>query len=224
MSGTGPVEPTDAADFTDPTGSTGPVGTAQGQDTADVIGDNSPRLSDHWAALPPRVRRAALATAAAGAVAIAIAAVLLLPSPRPAPPPPRLHEPPPTPFPATVTTFAYSGIADAAEPGTASGSFRFAVSVRNGPPVTLVITGAAYPGLHAYTAPDAPVIVRAGAPHPITVRISVTDCAGLPRNASLPFFDVTLRNTRAIQHHSFIFGGAYSRDLSRLLHAACDPL
>ena len=177
MSGIGPVEPTDADDFTDPTDPTGPAGTARGHENDDVIGGNSPRLSDRWATLPPRTRGAALATAAAGAIT---AGILLLPSPQApstAPPP---HEPPPTPFPANVTAFAYAGIADTAEPGATSGSFRFAVSVRNGPPVTLDITSAAYPGLHASTAP---FTVRAGTTHRITVQISVTDCSGLPLNA-----------------------------------------
>ncbi|MEV2197374.1 hypothetical protein AB0I02_41330 [Streptomyces phaeochromogenes] len=220
MSGIGPVEPTDAADFTDPTG------TARAHQAEDIIRDNSPRLSGRWSVLPPRIRRTVL-TAATGALAVAI---LLTPSPlgsSPGPPPdeppPTPYSPPPTPFPANVTAFAYTGTANTTEPDSTSGSFRFAVSVRNGPPVTLHITSAAYPGLHAHTAPDAPFTVHAGTTHRITVRISVTDCSTLPLNASLPFLDVTLRNARAIQHHSFIFGGAYPRDLSRLLHTACDP-
>jgi len=224
MSGIGPVEPTDAADFTDPTG---PTHAARVHQSDDVIGDNSPRLSGRWSALPPRIRRTVLAAATVGALA---AAILLTPSPlgtSPTPPPegpsPAPFPPPPTPFPANVTSFAYTGTANTNESDATSGSFRFAVSVRKGPPVTLHITSAAYPGLHARTAPDAPFTVRAGATHRITVRISVTDCSALPLNASLPFLDVTLRNTRAIQHHSFIFGGAYPRDLSRLLHTACDP-
>ncbi|MCX4880074.1 hypothetical protein [Streptomyces sp. NBC_00847] len=64
--------------------------------------------------------------------------------------------------------------------------------------------------------------MHAGTTHRITVRITVTDCGGLPLNVNLPFLDVTLRNTHAIQHYSFIFGGSYSHDLSDLLHAACD--
>ncbi|MEV0226585.1 hypothetical protein [Streptomyces sp. NPDC050704] len=220
MSGTGPVEPTDSADFTDPTGpSNNRTRTEQGHETGDIIGDTPPRLSDRWAALPPHTRKAALAAATAGAIATAVLMLPVPPAPLPAPPP---DDTPPTPFPANVTAFAYAGPADAATPGTASRSFRFAVSVRRGPPVTLDVTSAAYPGLHAHTTPDTPVTVAAGTTHRITVRISVTDCSGLPLHASLPFLDVTLRNARAIQHHSFIFGGAYSRDLSRLLRTACD--
>ena len=48
------------------------------------------------------------------------------------------------------------------------------------------------------------------------------DCGALPVNVNLPFLDVTLRNKHAIQHYSFIFGNRYSRDLSGLLHTACD--
>ncbi|MFI1485848.1 hypothetical protein [Streptomyces sp. NPDC020747] len=228
MSGIGPVEPTDTADFTGPTGPTGPIGTARVHQADDVIGDNSPHLYGRLSALPPRIRRTVLAAATAGALA---AAILLTPSPLGTSPPPPPDEPslapflpPPTPFPANVTTFAYTGTANTDDPDATSDSFHFTVSVRDGPPVTLHITSAAYPGLHAHTAPDAPFTVRAGTTHRITVRIAVTECSGLPLNASLPFLDVTLRNTRAIQHHSFIFGGAYPRDLSRLLHTACDPV
>jgi hypothetical protein len=52
----------------------------------------------------------------------------------------------------------------------------------------------------------------------------VTDCANIRLGADRTFLDVTLRNTRAIQHHSFIFAGAYPEDLSGLLHSACRPL
>jgi hypothetical protein len=49
----------------------------------------------------------------------------------------------------------------------------------------------------------------------------VTECGKVPRNAGLPFLDVTLRNTSAIEAHSFILGTVYARDLSHALQVAC---
>lgn len=129
----------------------------------------------------------------------------------------------PVPWPANVTAWRYLGPAGLPETSGAhptSGRFRFAVDVHSGPPVTLQVTGAAFTGLTAHALPDA-FTVHAGTTRRVTVEISVNDCSGLPLNADLPFLDVTLRNTRAIQHHSFIFGRAYSHDLFELLRSAC---
>ncbi|MDV9172010.1 hypothetical protein R6V09_18055 [Streptomyces sp. W16] len=200
MSGIGPVEPVDSPE-TDA--------------SYDIIGGDSPRLSDRWHSLTPRARKATLA---AGVIALAATGVVLLPrshTPRPAPP--QL-----APWPANVTQWRYLGLAQTTDFPTASGFFRFAVSVNTGPPVTLRVTGAAFDGLTAQATPEPSFTVNAGATRRITVEVTVSDCSGLPLNADLPFLDVTLRNTRAIQHNSFIFGSAYSKDLSRLLHAACD--
>lgn len=89
--------------------------------------------------------------------------------------------------------------------------------------MTLRVTGTSSPGLHAHATPAPDFTVHVGRPRRITVEITVSDCSDLPLNADLPFLDVTLRNMRAIQRHSFIFGGTFSRDLSELLHTACDP-
>ena len=96
------------------------------------------------------------------------------------------------------------------------------MTVNSGPPVTLTVIDAAFAGLTAHSTPRPDITVTAGTTRKVTVSISVFDCNGLPLNADLPFLDVTLRNTRAIQRHSFIFGSEYAHDLSRLLHAACD--
>ncbi|MGW3292050.1 hypothetical protein ACWDR3_46280 [Streptomyces sp. NPDC001002] len=221
MSGIGPVEP---------------VNGPEADESHDVIGSDAPRLTDrftnrrpagslagHWGALPPGTRRAVLA---AGAIALAAAGVVLLPT---AGAPDRAEPPEPLPYPANVTVWEYLGRVDTpVAPPTpdaraTSGLFRFAVSVDHGPPVTLRVDGAAFPGLTAHVAPERSFTVHAGAPRRIAVEISVSDCSGLPRNAELPFLDVTLRNTRAIQRHSFIFDGGYARDLSELLHGACGP-
>ncbi|MFF7131592.1 MULTISPECIES: hypothetical protein [unclassified Streptomyces] len=210
MTGIGPVEPVDSPD----SGA-----------SYDVIGTDGPRLTDRWGArwrgMSPRGRRAALG---AGAIALLAAGVLVpLTHSEDRPPEP---EPTPAPWPANVTAWRYLGSAGLPEtPGAhpTSGRFRFAVDVHSGPPVTLQVTGAAFPGLTAHALPEA-FTVHAGTTRRVTVEISVSDCSGLPLNADLPFLDVTLRNTRAIQHHSFIFGRAYSDDLFRLLRGACAPV
>ncbi|MFJ4789158.1 hypothetical protein [Streptomyces sp. NPDC088794] len=221
MSGIGPVEP---------------VNGPEADESYDVIGTDAPRLTDRfrsrrpasglaarWGALPPTARRALLA---AGVIVVAAAGVVLLPT---AGAPDRAEPTEPIPYPANVTAWEYLG--RAAPPATPTppgprvtgGLFRFAVSVDHGPPVTVRVDGAAFPGLTAHVTPERSFTVSAGTPRRIAVEISVSDCSGLPRIADLPFLDVTLRNTRAIQHHSFIFDGGYARDLSELLHGACGP-
>jgi hypothetical protein len=204
MSGIGPVEPANPTET---------------NVTYDVIGSDSARPTDllahHWRALSPRAHRTALTV---GVITAATLAIVLTPpavSPDDAPPPG------PTRWPANVTAWRYIALAEPLDSRSTRGFFRFAVTVDSGPPVTLAVTGAAYTGLGAHATPRRHFTVRAGTTRRVTVEISVSDCSGLPRNADLPFLDVTLRNTRAIQHHSFIFGGAYSRDLSELLHSAC---
>jgi hypothetical protein len=197
MSGIGPVESVDSPEV---------------DGSYEVIGGDSPRLTDRWHTLSPRARKAALA---AGAVAVAAVGAVLLPAHRQADPPP------PVPWPANITEWRYVGLAQTTDSPTTSGFFRFAVTVNSGPPVTIRVTGAAFDGLVAQAVPEPTFTVHAGATRRITVQISVSDCSGLPLNADLAFLDVTLRNTRAIQRHSFIFGSAYSKDLSQLLHRAC---
>ncbi len=203
MTGIGPVEPVNSPDA---------------QETYEVIGADAPRLTDRWRGLPPRVRRAALGTAA---LAAAAAGVIVLLPPQQSTPPGTLT---PMPWPANVTTFRYTGLAATFDSTPASGLFRFAVTVHSGPPVTVRVTGAAFDGLTARITPTETFTISAGTTRRLTVQISVVDCEGLPLDAGMPFLDVTLRNTRAIQHHSFIFGGAYPDDLSELLHVACGPV
>jgi len=203
MTGTGPVEP---------------VNSSETDDSYDVIGVDEPRLTDRWGkrwnTLSPRTRKATLA-----ATATAVAATAILLAQGPAEP----DRPNPVPWPANVTAWHYLGPATPTNSRTTTGRFRFAISVDHGPPVTLRVIGTSSPGLHARAIPEPDFTVTAGTPRRITVEITVSDCSDLPLNADLPFLDVTLRNTRAIQRHSFIFGGAFSRELSELLHTACDP-
>lgn len=211
MTGIGPVEP---------------VNSSTAENSYDVIGIDESRLTDrladrltaHWTRLSPPARRATLA--AALAVLATAATVLLLPQPTNDPAPAA-----PVPWPANVTSWRYLGLAAPlnTDRHATSGRFHFAIAVDHGPPVTLEVTGAAFDGLTAHALPAPAFTVAAATTRRTTVVISVSDCSGLPLNADLPFLDVTLRNTRAIQHHSFIFGNAFARDLSALLHGACDP-
>ncbi|MGY1501641.1 hypothetical protein ACW4TU_34510 [Streptomyces sp. QTS52] len=203
MTGIGPVEPVNSPDA---------------QETYEVIGADTPPITDRWRALSPRVRRTLLGTAA---LAAATAGVIVLLPPEPSAPTSTLTA---IPWPANVTTFRYTGLAATFDSAPTSGLFRFAVTVQGGPPVTLRVTGAAVDGLSARISPTEASTVSAGTTRRITVQISVVDCTGLPLDTDLPFLDVTLRNTRAIQQHRFRFGGAYPDDLSQLLDRACHPL
>lgn len=203
MTGIGPVEPVNSPDA---------------QETYEVIGADTPRLADRWQALSPRVRRAALGTAALAVTAAGVVVLL----------PPGVSTPDkvlvPMPWPAAVTTFRYTGLAATFDSAPANGLFRFAVTVHSGPPVTVRVTGAAFDGLTARISPAETTTVDAGTTRRITVQISVVDCADLPLDADQPLLDVTLRNTHAIQRHSFTFGGTYPDDLFQLIRAACDPM
>ncbi|MFE9095086.1 hypothetical protein [Streptomyces sp. NPDC007264] len=202
MSGVGPVEP---------------VESAEPEPGHDVIGSDPPRLSDRWTRLPARTRAAVL-----GAAALAVTGALLFLSAPPVTPPPRPDLPPELPpWPVNVTRFSYAGVARRATAASPTGTFRFDISVRGGSPVTVSDIRAGLTGLRARATPGPSVSVPAGTTRRIGLEIAVADCAGLSLDPDLPFLDVTLRNTRAMQQHSFIFGGAFSRDLSELLHTVC---
>lgn len=206
MTGIGPVEPVNSSDP---------------DESQDVVGNDAPRLTDRlahrWAGLSSRARTAVLATSLAAATA---AAALLIP---PALGPDRPAEPP-VPWPANVTTWRYLGLATPYHPGAGSGRFLFAVAVDHGPPVSLKVTGTAFDGLTARALPRPSFFVPGGTTLRMTVELSVSDCSELPRKADFPSLEVTLSNTRAVQNHSYVFGGAFSRDLSTLIQGACDQV
>ncbi|MET8474698.1 hypothetical protein ABZY90_27055 [Streptomyces sp. NPDC006422] len=193
MTGIGPVEPHDPAD-------SHPFA----PHPTDVVGADSPRPYDRWRSLGPRGRRGLLA----GAVAAAgTAGVLLFPEPeRPAPPPP-------APWPTQVTHLRYDG-----PHGTA---FRFTAHVDHGGPVTISHIQAGDPRLTSRTTPRPPVSVTPDTPRTLTVRISVRDCAALPRALDMSYLDLTLTNPRAREQHSFIFVDRYPHDLLALLRSRC---
>ncbi|MEV3856265.1 hypothetical protein AB0J38_18305 [Streptomyces sp. NPDC050095] len=194
MTGIGPVEPYD------------PQGTPPATTHLDTIGSNSPRLTDLWTTLPPRRRRIA-----AGILALAAATTALLVL-RPTP-----ADPTPSPWPATTTTLEYDG------PALDNGAFRFTVHVRTGSPVTIRQLESWLPELGASTTPRLPLTVKPGEPGTLTVWFAIYSCSGLPHGIDIPQLDLVLRNQRAQQQHSFLFGGAFARDLWSFLGANCGP-
>ncbi|UFR05096.1 Tat pathway signal sequence domain protein [Streptomyces sp. Go40/10] len=162
------------------------------------------------------------------AAALAAAAVLLsgggyLYATRPQQPTAHARRPhPQVPYPAQVVDLTYLD-ARPAPAGAPPHSFSFAVlvSVASGPPVTVTRVIQPYAGLSVTTDPPAPFRIRVDSARKITITMHVTECGKAPRNAGLPFLDVTLRNTRAIQEQSFIPGPHYAQDLSHALEVAC---
>ncbi|MFE9685376.1 Tat pathway signal sequence domain protein [Streptomyces sp. NPDC006285] len=199
MSGVGPVEPgegTRAWDAAEP-----PPGIRQ----------ELPH--EHLAAFCARHRRAVLACTAAAAL---LAGGGYLFATRPQSPPD------PVPYPSQVIDIHYLG--EEGRPANASrGSFTFAVRVtaESGPAVSVVGISQPYAGLSLTSVPRPPFRTRTGFGHKIIVTMNVTECANTPRNAGLPFLDVTLRNTRAIEDHSYILGERYAHDFAQALQVAC---
>lgn len=174
--------------------------------------------------LPERHRRAALA--AATAVALLAGGGYLYATRPQASPVPALPSPAPRvtapPYPSQVVDIVYLNETVAEDPGAAAG-FRFEVvlSVLSGPPVTVTGIAQPYAGLTVDSTPRPPFRTEAGSSRKIVINMRVTECGKVPGNAGLPFLDVTLRNTRAIQTHSFILGARYAQHLSEALQVAC---
>ncbi|MEU9557739.1 Tat pathway signal sequence domain protein [Streptomyces fumanus] len=162
-----------------------------------------------------RHRRTVLATAATLAV-LAGGGHLYAgrPEPRPDTPPP---------YPSQAVDLVYLDPVATPRTATAGPGFSFAValSVRSGPSVTVTRLGQPYAGLSVTSSPAAPFQTKPHSVRRITVTLRVTECDKAPRNPGVPFLDVTLRNTRAIQVHSFILGPRYAQHLSEALQVAC---
>ncbi|MFF7963926.1 Tat pathway signal sequence domain protein [Streptomyces sp. NPDC007903] len=158
----------------------------------------------------PRRRRTLLILATACA-ATAAGGALWATRPRPAPPPE-------LPFPAQTVTVTFLAGRTAAPHRLA---FDVRLAVESGPPVTVTRVSQPYAGLAAESEPRAPFRTAPGSSRVITVTMRVTECGRVPKNAALPFLEVTLRNARAIQTQSFILGPRYTRYLSRALGDAC---
>ncbi|MFI6081777.1 Tat pathway signal sequence domain protein [Streptomyces sp. NPDC051217] len=193
MSGIGPVEP--------------------GEDTchhpeALLTGAARPRIR---LTVPPRHRRKAVLGVAATLTAGGCVYVLTAPSPPPEPPPP---------WPSQVVGFAYGGAAPESEH---AGAFTFGVSISTEPGRRVTVDALTQPSaaLAVSTEPPAPFTVPAGGSREVLVTVYVLDCGEVPRNAGLPFLDVTLRNERAVQKQSRILGGGYPEDLGAAIEKAC---
>ncbi|MDT7841153.1 Tat pathway signal sequence domain protein [Streptomyces justiciae] len=197
MSGVGPVEPGEGTHPWDALDTTAP-----------------PRPRGRLTELYDRHRRATLATATATAL---LAGGTYLYATRPQPP-----APPAPPYPSQVTDLHYlSG--EATPAGAAPHSFSFGVelSVLAGPPVTVTRVSQPYAGMSVTSTPKAPFRTSAGTSRKVVITMHVAQCRKVPWNAGLPFLDVTLRNTRAIEVHSFILGQRYAQHLSEALQVAC---
>ncbi|GGY83432.1 hypothetical protein GCM10010300_29310 [Streptomyces olivaceoviridis] len=167
-----------------------------------------------------RHRRVTIALAAA---AVALAGGGYLYATRPHRPPPRedrAHAQ--VPYPAQVVDMTYlDGRTTPAGAPPRSFSFAVLLSVTSGPPVTVTRVTQPYAGLSLNSEPPVPFRTRSGSARKVTITMHVTECEKAPKNAGLPFLDVTLRNTRAIQVQSYILGPRYAQDLSHALQVAC---
>ncbi|MFE7777344.1 Tat pathway signal sequence domain protein [Streptomyces sp. NPDC057445] len=130
--------------------------------------------------------------------------------------------PDPGPWPAQVVSVSYEGATGAL--GRTDGTLRFSVLVTTGqgPPVTVESIRQPSGALGLTASPSPPFAVKAGSARSVSIVIKVGDCGMAPRNAALPFLDVTLRNLRAKQDQSFILGDRYARDLARVVTDYCE--
>ncbi|MYW66387.1 hypothetical protein GTY65_20345 [Streptomyces sp. SID8379] len=196
MTGIGPVEPYEPDDATARPPTPAP----------DVLtaGTTNPRtLYERWRGLSPWHRHTVRALLGAGA---ATAALLLL---RPPPATPTA-----SPWPSQVTYLHYQG-------QRGDDRYRFLVRVEQGSPVTVSQLTLPFVEFATTTTPRLPLTVRAGSAERLTVRIRVRECTTPRRDIDLPHLDLVIRNERARQHHSYLFGGAFPHDLDQQLRAAC---
>jgi hypothetical protein len=197
VSGVGPVEP-------------GGDTRAWDMDPANIPGVQKGPL----ARLYEQHRRAALTAATAAAL---LAGGGYFYATRPQKPPS-----PAAPYPTQVVAITYLNREAAPRDAPArSFGFEVALSVQSGPPVTVTRISQPYAGLSLTSEPTVPFRTSAGSVRKITITMHVTDCGKAPENAELPFLDVTLRNVRAIEAHSYIPGSRYAHDLSEALRIAC---
>ncbi|WP_147437093.1 Tat pathway signal sequence domain protein [Streptomyces sp. TLI_171] len=131
------------------------------------------------------------------------------------------NSPPPAlpPFPSQSTRVSYGGPAAYGQE-----SFALQLTVHNSGPAPVDVLGVSqgYRGLSVVVSGWLPQTVPVGSTVSLRVGLKVTDCAAAPADAGLPFLDVTLRNTRAMETVSQILGDSYARDLSAALHSSCD--
>lgn len=200
MSGVGPVEPGDGTHALDTPRADAPL--------------RPVHLPGPLARLWSRHRRAVLIT---GSAAVVLAGALVLHLTHPQPPAPGLP-----PYPSQETAVMYLGM-ERPEPNSRARSFRFGIEISavREAGVTVSRIGQPYAGLTLSSVPRPPFDTAPEAPRTVMITMHVTDCGKVPKNAGLPFLDVTLRNTRAKEDHSFILGERYADDLSHAVQVAC---
>lgn len=196
MSGVGPVEPGEGTYAPGDADAPHPAGPWQSR-AGDFAGRHRPMVI------------------AAASAAVITAGVSYLWLTRPTPPPP-----PPTPWPAQAVAVAYEAPARQVA-GRDSFDFTVTVTTVSGPPVTVERITQNSAGLWVSTTPAAPFTVSSEKPRKVLIMVHVSECGKVARNAGLPFLDVTLRNARAMQEHSYILGERYARDLARTVGTAC---
>ncbi|TQE23150.1 Tat pathway signal sequence domain protein [Streptomyces ipomoeae] len=200
MSGVGPVEPgegTRARELPEPDTEAPP-----------------PPPAGRFARAYTTHRRAVLAATTTAAV---LAGGGYLYATRPEPPPPPL-----APYPSQAVGVLYLGpVTPATSPTNRTFTFEMEVKALSDPPITVERMRQPYAALSLTTDPRTPFRTEQNDARTIVITMRVTECEKVPENAGLPFLDVTLRNTRAIEEHSFILGERYAQDLSNALHVAC---
>jgi hypothetical protein len=203
----------------------GPLEPGEGTRAWDAPGpDDPPRTTPAYGPLGglyQRHRRAVLTTAAL--ILLLAGGSCLYATHERTPPPAPSPAPSLPPYPSQVTDISYLD-AVATPPrdaGTRTFSFAVLVSVRSGPPVTVTRIDQPYAGLSVTSEPRPPFRTKAGSAQKIVITMHIQECGKVPENAGLPFLDVTLRNMRAIQAHSFILGSRYAQTLSQALQVAC---
>ncbi|MFF8658777.1 Tat pathway signal sequence domain protein [Streptomyces huasconensis] len=163
-----------------------------------------------------RHRRATLATAAA--VLLGAAGLSLhLTRPQPPPPPPA----PRPPWPSQSVAVTYAG--EMSRPRAGQRDFTFAVTFTQeaGPPVSVRLIAQPSAALSVRASPATPFTLKSGTPRKLIITMHIRECGEVPRNAGLPFLEVTLRNARANERQSYILGPEYANDLSGALTVAC---
>ncbi|MFP3990631.1 Tat pathway signal sequence domain protein [Streptomyces sp. E11-3] len=137
---------------------------------------------------------------------------------------------PPVPYPLHLVSVVYSGVVVPAadgdaggDAGKADGEFAFTVTFRVQPGSPVVVEEIRQPSaaLSVVSGTRTPFTLNADSPREVRITMRVRDCDIAPRNVSLPFLKVTLRNARAMQVHSFILGSEYAKDLAEAVSRAC---
>ncbi|MFJ8042707.1 hypothetical protein ACIRBX_19670 [Kitasatospora sp. NPDC096147] len=132
--------------------------------------------------------------------------------------PPARAAPAPVPYPAQLARLTVPG------GGTADGrhlSLSADFRVEGAEPVELLAVTQPYPGISLSVRGGLPLTMAGDRTVRLRLEYDLTDCSTVPVGVGLPYIDVTLRNTRAIQTVSQIPGTVYAESLAHWLGSAC---